>query len=254
MKSLSKFLAVLFLLVAVRTANADLIPFIDDVNYWQGWGNTDGDNVFDSIGIPNFTDGTATVTSGILTNLTFNRQPLSSTSWSVLSPGDLFLDIGADNDWDYVVDITNWPTSTSGAGVTDPVSGFYQLRSVNIPLADDSGLYIKSGTDNTNGWSGYLIRDNHPVAANIGWLDGGTINFTGWGDATTIQYAFDFGSGLNLGPSGSFNIGWGVNCANDMLYNTIPYGGGGPPVPEPATMSLLGLGLFGLLGLRKRSA
>jgi len=51
--------------------------------------------------------------------LTFNQKHRRSPYWSVLSPGDLFIDANADNRWDYFVDLTSWPS----AGTTNPDPG-----------------------------------------------------------------------------------------------------------------------------------
>ena len=237
---LLSFLAV-FLCASI--ASATTIPFGDSSNYWPGWYNNDGthgDDGNDTIGVPDFTGGTAEVNSGNLAELTFNRLS-GSHLYSVLSPGDLFIDIGSDDSWDYVVDLTNW--STSGPNVPDPGSGNYYIYA----LSGDWG-FIYSGKDKTDPWGSYYIRDDHPVAWDniLGWQQGGEglVSFSGWGDGNTTSYTFDF-TGLGLDVGGSFTIGWTLNCANDVLYEQVP-------VPEPATMFLLGSGLIGLGAIGRR--
>ena len=91
--SLSLFLIGCFVVFGAGVARAEILSFSfgDSSYYWPGWNNGTGDDTKDTIGTPNFIGGKAVIENGLLTDLVFDRTAGTSL-YSLLSPGDLFID------------------------------------------------------------------------------------------------------------------------------------------------------------------
>lgn len=239
---MKKWMGVFLMLVVVLAGSqvfATTLTFTDGNNYyWTGWNNRTSDDSQDVIGNPNIIGGTATVSSnGYLTGLTFNVTGINPTS---VVPGDLFIDSDGDGSWNFVVNLLGSRNfSTIGFATGDNT-----LYSVINPLSLNSSRYTLSYASNGN-IANY--REYHPVAYNISSnLTQVSTNpvFTGWSSTTTPTFSFG-AQDILLGSQ--FNIGWTQQCANDVFYGTL-----NNPVPEPASMLLLGSGLIGLAGWGRR--
>jgi len=189
-----------------------------------------GDRAFEIYGM-NVSNTINTITFDIYTNYPQSGFPVSA--WNTFA-GDLALSLDGDDTYEYGVAFTNH--NGFAAGSVYAVTDWYE-----------SNDYAPSGYNYNKDQIVTIKTGTFKGLASLTWEDiSGSNPDNRW--RVTLD-ASDFGiSGLTNLHGQNFKIFYSVaTCSNDNI------GGSYTATPEPSSLSLLGLGLFGLAGLgRKR--